>query len=99
MTCRWGFCGAGLICHDFAAAVATTIKVEEATPGKERRHFLTAVAARDAERAEDFGRRFGFEKAFGSYEEIAKDESVNVVYIGVVHSHHYQLAKMMIEGF
>jgi len=98
MDCHWGFCGAGLICHDFAAAISTVIDGNGLTPAQKRRHYLTAVAARDLARAEDFAKRFGFLRAFDSYEAIARDETVNVVYIGVVHSHHYPLAKTMIEA-
>ena len=98
MECHWGFCGAGLICHDFAAAISTVIDGNGLTPAQKRRHYLTAVAARDLARAEDFAKRFGLLRAFDSYEAIARDETVNVVYIGVVHSHHYSLAKTMIEG-
>jgi len=101
--CRWGFCGAGLICHDFAAAVVavnqtktTSDRDDPNASSPQPHHSLQSVAARDLERAEEFASRFGFAKAFGCYEEVAKDETVNVVYIGVVHSHHYQLAKMMI---
>jgi hypothetical protein len=42
MTCRWGFCGAGLICNDFAAAIATHID----NSNDDKKHELTAVAAR-----------------------------------------------------
>ena len=99
MTCHWGFCGAGLICHDFAAAIATVIDGNGTQPLQQQRHHLTAVAARDLERAEVFAKRFCFEKALGSYEDLAMEATVNVVYVGVVHSHHYHLAKMMIEGW
>lgn len=56
-----------------------------------------AVAARDYERAKAFKEEFGFRKAYGSYEEMLKDEEVELIYIATPHSHHYEHAKMCIE--
>lgn len=56
-----------------------------------------AVAARDLERAEAFAQKWGFQKAYGSYEEMAADPQVDLVYIATPHSHHYAHAKMCIE--
>lgn len=56
-----------------------------------------AVAARDLERAEAFAKEWGFEKAYGSYEELAEDEAVELIYIATPHSHHYEHAKLCIE--
>lgn len=55
-----------------------------------------AVAARDIERAEDFSRKYGFTKAYGSYEELVCDEQVELVYIATPHSHHYEHMKLCI---
>lgn len=49
-----------------------------------------AVAARDYDRAESFAKKYGFEKAYGSYEEMLEDEKVELVYIATPHSHHYE---------
>ena len=48
-----------------------------------------AVASRSLEKAEDFARRFGFQKAYGSYEEMLLDPDVELVYVATPHSHHY----------
>lgn len=55
-----------------------------------------AVAARDIGRAEDFSRKYGFTKAYGSYEELVCDEQVELVYIATPHSHHYEHMKLCI---
>ncbi len=47
-----------------------------------------AVAARDKDRAQAFADRYGFEKAYGSYEEMLDDPQAELVYIAVPHSHH-----------
>ena len=36
-------------------------------------------------------------KAYGSYEELAKDTNVEVVYIGVINSVHFSAVKLMLE--
>ncbi len=56
-----------------------------------------AVASRDLKRAEEFCAQWGFEKAYGSYEEMLKDPEVELVYVASPHSHHYQHAKMCLE--
>ena len=40
---------------------------------------------------------FGFEKAYGSYEEMLDDENVDVVYIATPHSFHHRHTLMCLE--
>lgn len=49
-----------------------------------------AVASRSIEKAEAFKQKFGFEKAYASYEDMLKDENVDLVYIATPHSCHYE---------
>lgn len=56
-----------------------------------------AVASRDLSRAEEFAKEWGFEKAYGSYEELAADPEVELVYVASPHSHHYEHAKLCLE--
>lgn len=56
-----------------------------------------AVAARDIERAKAFAETYGFEKYYGSYEEMLCDPEVELVYIATPHSHHYEHARLCIE--
>ena len=51
---------------------------------------LYAAAARELSRAQAFAQAEGFEKAYGSYEEMLRDENVDLVYIGTPHSHHFE---------
>ncbi|MBO7599262.1 MAG: Gfo/Idh/MocA family oxidoreductase, partial [Bacteroidales bacterium] len=53
-----------------------------------------AVASRTTEKAENFAAQFSIPKAYGSYEALADDPEVDLVYIGTPHSHHYDNAKM-----
>ncbi len=58
---------------------------------------LYAVAARDLDRANDFAKIYGAEKAYGSYEELVKDDAVDLVYIATPHSHHRDHAMLCIS--
>ena len=49
-----------------------------------------AVSSRDLNKAQDFADAFGFEKAYGSYEEMLRDPAVELVYVATPHSHHYE---------
>ena len=50
---------------------------------------LYAVASRNPERAEKFARDHGFKKRYSSYEELALDPEVDIVYIASPHSVHH----------
>ncbi len=75
---KWGILSTGAIAHTFAK---TLVFNENSIP--------YAVASRTQEKAENFGKEYGFEKCYGSYEDLVKDEEVEVVYIGTpMHSHY-----------
>ena len=78
-----GILGAGKI----AAAMAQTL-----TGLKEAECY--AVAARELDRAKAFAEQYGFEKAFGSYEEMVSDPQVELVYVATPHSHHAEHVKL-----
>ena len=82
-----GILGAGGIAVQMAKTVAGMKDVEN-----------YAVAARRFERAQAFAEKYGFSKAYGSYEEMLADPQVDLVYIATPHSHHYLHAKMCLEA-
>ncbi|QNM05419.1 Gfo/Idh/MocA family protein [Qiania dongpingensis] len=49
---------------------------------------LYAVAGRNLDKAKDFQKEFGFEKAYGSYEELLADGQVEAVYIPLPNTLH-----------
>lgn len=51
---------------------------------------LTAIAGRSPEKAEDFKRRYGFERAYGSYGELLDDPEIEAVYIPLPNTMHYE---------
>lgn len=75
---RWGLMGAGRISGWFATALA-------AAQGAEK----YAIASRTLEKGQEFAEKYGFEKAYGSYEEMLADPKVDVVYIGTPVREHF----------
>lgn len=57
-----------------------------------------AVASRTLEKAKSFASEYKIEKAYGSYEDMIKDEHIDLIYIAVPHSEHYRTAKLCIEN-
>lgn len=57
-----------------------------------------AVAARDRDRAEAFAAKYGFDKAYGSYEDMAADGNIDLVYIATPHSFHAEQAIMCLKA-
>ncbi|MBN1777380.1 MAG: Gfo/Idh/MocA family oxidoreductase, partial [Clostridiales bacterium] len=51
---------------------------------------MHSVASRDMEKARSFTNEYGFEKAYGSYEDMLRDPDVDLVYVATPHSHHYE---------
>ncbi|XP_056334232.1 dihydrodiol dehydrogenase, tandem duplicate 1 [Danio aesculapii] len=89
MATRWGICGSGNISHDFCVALRTLT---------EQDHQIVAVAARSLERAQKFAKTHGIPKAYGCYQELVKDPNIDVVYIGVVHTHHLPVGLLFLNA-
>ena len=53
---------------------------------------LYAVAGRSPEKAKDFRKEFGFQKAYGSYDELLADPAVEAVYISLPNHLHCEWA-------
>lgn len=84
---RWGIIGTGKIARTFAQAL------------RESANSITAaVASRSLESAEKFAADFGFQKAYGSYEELARDESIDIVYIATPMHRHYDDTMLCLDA-
>ena len=83
---KLGVLGAGGIAASTAPTMAALQEVE-----------CYAVASRSYEKAEAFAKKFGFTKAYGSYEEMLRDPEVELVYIATPHSHHYEHMMLCID--
>ncbi|MCR5160659.1 MAG: Gfo/Idh/MocA family oxidoreductase [Lachnospiraceae bacterium] len=60
--------------------------------------YLYAIAGRKLEKAKEFQQLFGFEKAYGSYEEILADPKVEAVYIALPNTLHFEWVKKTLES-
>ncbi|MGN0335512.1 MAG: Gfo/Idh/MocA family protein [Lachnospiraceae bacterium] len=74
-----GIIGLGNIAHRVAGGIICS---ENAN--------LYAVASRDQEKAAKFGKRYSAVKSYGSYDELLKDENVDIVYICTPNRMHYE---------
>ena len=59
---------------------------------------LWAVGSRDIARAESFAKEYGFKKYYGSYEELAADPEVEIIYIASPHSHHREHTMLCLKN-
>ncbi|SDJ79563.1 Gfo/Idh/MocA family protein [Sediminibacillus albus] len=75
---NWGILGPGTIAREFAVAI------------KEVNGRIAAVGARKPEKAQKFAEDYQIEKAYGSYDELLKDEAVDIVYIATPHTFHHE---------
>lgn len=76
---NWAVLGCGKIAHKMAHDLKLLPNAR-----------LYAAASTDENRAREFAREWGFEVAYGSYEEIVSDPKVDIVYIATPHSHHFE---------
>ena len=73
-----GILGAGGIAQSMAQTIAGLEDVEN-----------YAIGSRNIDKAKAFADEWGMEKAYGSYEEMLKDDDIDLIYIAVPHSHHH----------
>ncbi len=59
---------------------------------------LAAVAARDVDRAQDAATRWGVPTAYGSYDELLADNTVDAVYIATPAGHHHRWTIAALEA-
>lgn len=80
-----GIIGAGHIALKMASTLA-------ALPRTHR----YAIASREMRKAMTFAKEQGFERAYGSYEELMDDPKVDLIYIATPHAFHFEQAKACI---
>ena len=81
-----GVLGAGKISHSTVPAMIALEEIE-----------CWAVASRSLEKAQAFAEKYGFRKAYGSYEEMLNDPEVELVYVATPHSHHFEHMMLCME--
>ncbi|XP_018572901.1 trans-1,2-dihydrobenzene-1,2-diol dehydrogenase-like [Anoplophora glabripennis] len=88
MILKWGIVGAGRISHDFVASL-TVFPISD--------HQVVAVAGGSKDRADKFAADHGIPKSYEGYEGLAKDEDVDIVYVGNLNTQHFDTTKLMLE--
>ena len=84
---RWGILAPGSIANSFAKGLAGLDDAE-----------LVAVGSRSAERAQAFASEYGAPRAYGSYEELAADPDVDVIYVANPHPYHKDATILCLEN-
>jgi predicted dehydrogenase len=84
---KWGIAGLGNIAQRFATALTQFSQHGQ----------LHAVAARDLQRAQAFGEKFGASTQYGAYQDMAEDPNIEAVYIATVHPYHKSLAELFLS--
>jgi len=82
-----GILGAGNIARKMAATVNGMNGVT-----------LGAVASRSMEKAKAFAEEFSAEKYYDSYEALAADSDIDLIYVATPHSHHYEHALLCLNA-
>jgi predicted dehydrogenase len=80
---RWGILGTGEIARAFT---------EDLTLLGD--HVVTAVGSRAQDTARAFASSYGIKHAHGSYEALAADDDVDVIYVATPHSGHFAAARL-----
>ncbi len=86
-TIRWGILGPGSIAHKFAKGLAVIDDAE-----------LAAIGSRSLERANTFADAYGADARYGSYEELANDKNVDVIYVATPHPFHREHTLLCLEA-
>lgn len=61
---------------------------------KSRVGYAAAIASRALSKAEQMAEELGIPKAYGSYEALCQDETIDIVYVATYNQGHYEAAKL-----
>jgi dihydrodiol dehydrogenase / D-xylose 1-dehydrogenase (NADP) len=84
---KWGIIGTGNIANNFVKGLSILPNAE-----------LYAVASRTKAKAEEFAKKYGFKNSYGSYEELAQDNNIDIIYIATPNSSHKDDAMLCIRN-
>uniref|UniRef100_A0A1B6CSQ0 Trans-1,2-dihydrobenzene-1,2-diol dehydrogenase n=2 Tax=Clastoptera arizonana TaxID=38151 RepID=A0A1B6CSQ0_9HEMI len=90
MATIWGIAGAGKISHDFVTALKALPKGE---------HVVIAVASASGKnKAEEFAKKHNITNAYGTYEELATNDKIDVIYVGSLNPQHFPNSKLFLDN-
>lgn len=84
---RWGVIGPGRIAMQFADAIKNVKNAK-----------LCGVASRTREKSEAFAEKYNVPKIFNSYEEMARSDEIDAVYVATIHPVHLFCAEMFLKN-
>ncbi len=84
---KWGVLGCGNIAHKF---VSDLQYVDNST--------LYAVASNNKERGKSFANKHNAKKVYNNYNNLVKDENVDIVYVATTHNFHYQNTLLCLDA-
>lgn len=84
---RWGILGPGSIARQFVSDLSG---LEQAS--------LAAVASRSMQRALQFAEEYGFARAYDSYQALADDPQVDIIYVATPHPFHKEHTLLSLQG-
>lgn len=87
---KWGIMGTGRIAGKFCDMLSVLAE-EEALE-------IYAVCSREPQKARDFGARYGIGECYGSYEALAADPAVDLVYVATPVGCHYDNVRLCLEA-
>ncbi|PYI06055.1 putative dimeric dihydrodiol dehydrogenase [Aspergillus sclerotiicarbonarius CBS 121057] len=98
-TIRWGILATGSIAETFTKDLLVDPNTRNITTIK---HTVVAAASSSGvSRAQEFLTRVSAPSsatAYGTYPDLARDLTVDIIYIATPHSHHYQNVKLCLEA-
>ncbi len=78
---KWGIIGLGNMAHQFCRDLKLVDTAE-----------IYAVASRNQEKANAFGKRYGASKCYANYKAILNDDEIDIIYIATPHNSHAALS-------
>ncbi|MCX7773388.1 MAG: Gfo/Idh/MocA family oxidoreductase, partial [Clostridia bacterium] len=84
---RWGIMAPGSIAHPFVEGLIT---LKEAK--------VVAVGSRNLNRAHSFCHQYKIPRAYGSYEELASDPEIDIIYVATPHPFHKDCVKLCLNA-
>ncbi len=93
---RWAILGAGRIAHDFTSVLISsgcTVTAVAAMHNYNGEKHLSALS-----RAESFANMFSIPNYYGTYEELAQDTNVDIVYVATTNQNHLNPTLLMLQS-
>lgn len=84
---KWGIVGTGNISAQFAQGLQLAEFAQ-----------ISAVASRSTDSAKAFAQKFDIPRYYGSYEEMANDKDIDIIYIGTPHTLHFDNTMLFLEN-